>query len=65
LLYLIVIRTHAEALDVPTPVVDALIDLLTAIDEGGSDCCLLALNAVQRPSDGTQGAKAAALLHLC
>ncbi|KAJ7809441.1 hypothetical protein B0H13DRAFT_2385230 [Mycena leptocephala] len=31
--YLIVIRTRAEVLDVPTPVVDALIDLLTAIDE--------------------------------
>ncbi|KAJ7442788.1 hypothetical protein B0H11DRAFT_489708 [Mycena galericulata] len=61
--YLLSIRTRAETLDVPTPVVDALLDLLTQLNTPAPAPALSAFwDARQGSSSSSVGAKAAALL---
>ncbi|KAJ7455772.1 hypothetical protein FB451DRAFT_1099175 [Mycena latifolia] len=53
--YLLAIRSRAERLDVPTPVVDALLDLLAALNTPGTQ-------PLRATALGSTGAKGAALL---
>ncbi|KAJ7737414.1 hypothetical protein DFH07DRAFT_985524 [Mycena maculata] len=69
--YLLAIRTRAEALDVPTPVVDALLDLLSALNTPSSSAAPLRATALVEAlcapppltaSGSTTNLKASALL---